>query len=85
MTRQRSLRRQLLAGILLPTLLLVGLNTYSLHRQALAALNTAYDRTLLASAKTIGEQIEVEGARPPVPLPGAVVVANPGFRRLVAS
>ncbi len=61
MTRQRSLRRQLLAGILLPTLLLVGLNTYSLHRQALAALNTAYDRTLLASAKTIGEQIEVHG------------------------
>ncbi|HQQ71672.1 MAG TPA: sensor histidine kinase [Alicycliphilus sp.] len=61
MTRQKSLRRQLLLGILLPTLLFVGVNTYSLYGQALAALNTAYDRTLLASAKTIGEQIDVRG------------------------
>ena len=61
MTRQRSLRRQLLLGILLPTLLLIGVNTYSLYHQALAALNTAYDRTLLASAKTIGEQLDVDG------------------------
>ena len=61
MKRQQSLRRQLLLGILLPTLLFVGLNTYSLYRQALAALNTAYDRTLLASAKTISEQIDVRG------------------------
>ncbi|MDE2414989.1 MAG: sensor histidine kinase N-terminal domain-containing protein, partial [Comamonadaceae bacterium] len=61
MKRQQSLRRQLLLGILLPTLLFVGLNTYSLYHQALGALNTAYDRTLLASAKTISEQIDVRG------------------------
>ena len=61
MTRQRSLRRQLLLGILLPTLLLIGVNTYSLYHQALAALNTAYDRTLLASAKSISEQLDVHG------------------------
>jgi two-component system sensor histidine kinase TctE len=61
MTRQRSLRRQLLLGILLPTLLFIGLNTYSLYRQTLGALNTAYDRTLLASAKTISEQVDVRG------------------------
>ena len=61
MTRQRSLRRQLLLGILLPTLLLIGVNTYSLYHQALAALNTAYDRTLLASAKSISEQLDVRG------------------------
>ena len=61
MIRPRSLRRQLLLGILLPTLLLIGLNTYSLYHQALAALHTAYDRTLLASAKTISEQIDVRG------------------------
>ena len=73
MTRQRSLRRQLLLGILLPTLLLIGVNTYSLYHQALAALNTAYDRTLLASAKTISEQLDVRGydelaeLRAPVP------------------
>jgi two-component system sensor histidine kinase TctE len=60
-SRPRSLRRQLLLGLLLPVLLLSGLNTYSLHRQALAALNTAYDRTLLASAKSISEQLDVRG------------------------
>ncbi len=60
-SRPRSLRRQLLLGILLPTLLFVCVNTYSLHRQALAALHTAYDRTLLASAKTISEQLDVRG------------------------
>ena len=61
MSRQRSLRRQLLVGILLPTLLFIAVNTYSLHRQALAALHTAYDRTLLASAKIISEQLDVRG------------------------
>jgi two-component system sensor histidine kinase TctE len=57
----RSLRRTLLAGILLPVGLLVVLNTVSLYHQALAAVTQAYDRTLLASARTIGEQLDVEG------------------------
>ena len=48
-------------GILLPVGFLVVLNTVSLYRQALAAVNTAYDRTLLASAKSIGEQLDVTG------------------------
>ena len=61
MTAARSLRRRLLAGILLPVLLLIGVNTFGVYRQALQAANTAYDRTLLASAKSIGEQIEVSG------------------------
>lgn len=56
-----SLRRYLLLGILLPELALIVLNGVSLYRTALAALNTAYDRTLLASAKEIGEQLDVEG------------------------
>ncbi len=55
----RSLRTQLLLGILLPVTLLVAVNAFSLYRQALLAADTAYDRTLLASAKTIGEQLEV--------------------------
>ncbi|TFZ08707.1 sensor histidine kinase [Ramlibacter humi] len=59
--RTLSLRRYLLLGILLPVLLLIALNGVSLYRQALAAANTAYDRTLLASAKVIGEQLDVEG------------------------
>ena len=57
----RSLRRTLLVGLLVPVLLLVVVNTISLYREALAAANIAYDRTLLASAKTIGEQLTVSG------------------------
>jgi two-component system sensor histidine kinase TctE len=57
----RSLRRYLLLGILLPVCVLVIVNTWSLYRQALVAANTAYDRTLLASAKSISEQLDVEG------------------------
>ena len=60
--RRLSLRSQLLLGILLPVLVFVVINTVSLYRQALRAANTAYDRTLLASAKSIGELLEVTGS-----------------------
>ena len=56
-----SLRGRLLAGILLPVGLVVAVNTVSLYQQALRAADTAYDRTLLASAKSIGEQLDVQG------------------------
>ena len=59
--RATSLSRYLLAGILIPVCLLVIINTFSLYRQTFAALNTAYDRTLLASAKSIGEELDVSG------------------------
>jgi two-component system, OmpR family, sensor histidine kinase TctE len=59
----RSLRAQLLLGILLPVVVLVVFNAASLYQQALQAADTAYDRTLLASAKSIGEQLEVSGNR----------------------
>ena len=61
MKRTTSLRRTLLIGILVPICLFVALDTFFLYRQALSAINTAYDRTLLASAKSIGELLEVEG------------------------
>ncbi|MBT9491152.1 MAG: sensor histidine kinase [Paucibacter sp.] len=54
-----SLRRQLMLGILLPVVILIAFNTVSLYRQALLAADTAYDRTLLATAKSIGELLEV--------------------------
>lgn len=57
-----SLRRQLLLGILLPVSVVVLLGAASLYRQALSSADTAYDRTLLASAKAIGELLRVEGA-----------------------
>ncbi|PZP92263.1 MAG: sensor histidine kinase [Variovorax paradoxus] len=56
-----SLRFRLLLGLLLPLTLFIVLNSISVYRQALAAATTAYDRTLLASAKTIGEQLDVQG------------------------
>ncbi len=59
--RPQSLRRTLLLGILLPVIVLVTINGISLYRSALAAANTAYDRSLLASAKVIGEQLDVRG------------------------
>ncbi len=59
--RNLSLRRYLLTGILVPIGLLIVINTVSLYRQALGAVNTAYDRTLLASAKSISEQLDVTG------------------------
>jgi two-component system, OmpR family, sensor histidine kinase TctE len=51
----------LLAGILVPVAIVIAVNALSLYRKTLDALNTAYDRTLLASAKSIGEQLEVQG------------------------
>lgn len=59
--RHRSLRRRLLVGILLPVVLFIGFNSFNLYRQMLNSLNTAYDRTLLASAKSISEQLDVTG------------------------
>ena len=59
--RAFSLRRMLLLGMLLPIGVFVVFNTVGLYRQALDAVTTAYDRTLLASAKVIGEQLAVEG------------------------
>ena len=56
-----SLRARLLLGILVPVAVLIALNSVSLYRQSLAAATIAYDRTLLASAKTIGEQLDVTG------------------------
>ncbi|MEN9843804.1 MAG: Sensor protein QseC [Pseudomonadota bacterium] len=59
MRSSSSLRAQLLWGILLPVFLVLLVNAAVLYHQALAAANTAYDRTLLASAKAIGEQLQV--------------------------
>jgi len=60
--RRLSMRSQLLLGILVPVLVFVAINTVSLYRQALRSADIAYDRTLLASAKSIGELLQVSGA-----------------------
>lgn len=71
--RDGSLRSALLLGILLPLLAVIALNTIGLYRQALGAANTAYDRTLLASAKSIGEQLEAVGSGDNVRLQASVL------------
>ena len=59
--RSISLRSYLLAGILIPVGIFVAVNAFSLYRKTLQAVNTAYDRTLLASTKSIGEELDVRG------------------------
>ena len=54
-----SLRAYLLLGILGPVVVLVLVNTLSVYREALESADTAYDRTLLASAKSIGEHLDI--------------------------
>jgi two-component system sensor histidine kinase TctE len=59
--RPRSMRSRLLAGILLPMLVLVSLNAAHQYQRARESADIAYDRTLLASAKSIGEMLEASG------------------------
>ena len=54
-----SLRAFLLLGILGPVVLLVVINSISVYSEALESADTAYDRTLLASAKSIGEHLDI--------------------------
>jgi two-component system, OmpR family, sensor histidine kinase TctE len=70
-----SMRSRLLWGILGPVGLLVALNTVSLYRDSLRAADTAYDRTLLASAKAIGELLGVDGSGEQARLVAAVPYA----------
>lgn len=67
-----SLRRYLLAGILLPVAVFLMVNTVMLYRSALDAADTAYDRTLLASAKTLAELLEATGTGDTVRLKATV-------------
>ena len=71
--KRLSLRSFLLLGILLPMVAFVVVNTVGLYRQALRSADTAYDRTLLASAKSIGELLEVTGSGPQRRLKATVV------------
>jgi two-component system sensor histidine kinase TctE len=58
--RRPSLRAQLLWGIGAPVLLAIVASAFVLYESALKAADTAYDRSLLASAKAIGESLRIE-------------------------
>lgn len=53
------MRAQLMWGILVPVLIFIVLTTVSLYRQTPPSADTAYDRSLLASAKAFGELLDV--------------------------
>lgn len=52
-----SLRNQLLRWLLVPLVVLVALNTFSLYRDAMDAADMAYDRSLLASTRALAERV----------------------------
>ncbi|WP_199087199.1 sensor histidine kinase [Bosea sp. ASV33] len=59
----RSLRAELLAWLLLPLVAVVAFNGWSLHRDALRMADLITDRTLLASARVIAEQVKEADGR----------------------
>ena len=69
MAMRHSLRRYLLAWIVGPIALFVVFDTVSLYRSALASINVAYDRSLLASARSIGELLTLKDGQLQVDLP----------------
>jgi len=71
--RSFSLRRYLLAWIIAPIALFVVFDTVSLYRGALASLTTAYDRSLLSSARSIGDLLTVSNGSLRVDLPSAAL------------
>ena len=59
-----------LLGWLLPALaLLVAVNTVATYRTALSAVNTAYDRSLLAVARAVADRVELRDGRVVVEVP----------------
>jgi len=71
-----SIRRRLLALLLIPTAAIAALATYSAYRTTLAPFEAAYDQDLLDAAFAVAGNIEAgRGARPAISLtPDAVKV-----------
>jgi two-component system sensor histidine kinase TctE len=58
-----SLRNQLLRWLILPLVVLVGINAVSLYQDALEAADIAYDRSLLASTRALAERVSVRDGK----------------------
>ena len=70
--RIHSARSYLLAWIIVPLSLLIVVDTYFLHLNALRSANVAYDRTLLATAHAVGDAVRFEQGEYRVSLPLAL-------------
>ncbi|WP_174874811.1 sensor histidine kinase [Vogesella oryzae] len=67
--QRRSLLSKFVRWLLLPLLLLWVINTIVAYQISNAAATLAYDRTLLASARSIGEKVTVQDGRLHVTVP----------------
>lgn len=65
----RSLRRELLAWLVLPLTAVVFFNVWTTYRNAVATADLITDRTLLASARAIAERIRVSDGTIEAPIP----------------
>lgn len=75
LTRSRgpgSLRGELLRWLIGPLILLLIANSISVYRNAVAAANAAYDRTLLTSARVLAENLHVDNGRLALVIPYSV-------------
>lgn len=71
--KPQSLYARLLLFLGLPLLLLWGLSAFNSYVSALQAATQAYDRTLLSSARTISERLEVRDGKLAVDAPWVVL------------
>jgi two-component system sensor histidine kinase TctE len=58
-----SLRGQLLRWLLIPLMVLVAIDAFSVYRNALDAADLAYDRSLLASTRALAERVSIVNGR----------------------
>ncbi len=58
-----SLRRRLLAWLLLPLVLLIGINAWWSYGRAVQVANDAYDRSLYLAARTLAEELQWSDGR----------------------
>ncbi len=58
-----SLRYELLRSLLIPLLILMALNAWSVYRNALDVADQAYDRSLLASTRALAERVSVKDGK----------------------
>src|SRR5581483_9426444 len=71
--RAKSLRRELLLWLLLPLAAVVSLNLWTTYRNALTTADLITDRTLLASAKAIAENLRQSEGVLEAPIPPAAL------------
>ena len=71
--RRPSLRRHLLAWLMIPLLAGWGVNGAITYFAAVRSVNEAFDRTLLGAALAIAERVYVDGGRIAVDLPYAAL------------